>query len=209
VDLYEYDNAVRDEGFHFIAGVDEAGRGPLAGPVVAAAVILPHDIIIKGVRDSKKVPLKERETLFSSIAFNAVSFAIGIIDHEEIDRINILNAAKAAMQMAVSGLSRVPDIVISDAVTIPSISIKQRPVIKGDSKSASVAAASIVAKVIRDIIMSGYHAIYPQYGFDRHKGYATKQHIDTIKKYGLCPIHRKTFRSTTDLPLEGLWKKNG
>lgn len=201
MDLYEYDNVVRGEGFPFIAGVDEAGRGPLAGPVVAAAVILPHDIVIKGVRDSKKVPLKERETLFSSITLNALSFGVGIIDHEEIDRINILNAAKAAMQKAVAGLSRTPDIVISDAVAIPSISIKQRPVIKGDAKSASVAAASIIAKVIRDIIMSGYHAMYPQYGFDRHKGYATKQHIDTIKKYGLCPIHRKTFKKTADLLL--------
>lgn len=202
--LYEYDEFIRKNGFSMIAGVDEAGRGPLAGPVVAAAVILPNNIRIEGIRDSKKIPEKEREYLFWTILLNALDIGIGIIDSMEIDRINILRATRQAMHNAVMDLtnnSGKPDIILIDALTIPSVKIKQMPIIRGDAKSASIAAASIVAKVVRDGIMIKYHSIYPQYGFDKHKGYATKAHLDKIKKYSPCPIHRKSFQKVMDLPL--------
>jgi ribonuclease HII len=203
-DLYEYDESIRKNGFSMIAGIDEAGRGPVAGPVVAAAVILPDNIRIEGIRDSKKIPEKEREYLFWAILLNALDIGIGIIDSVEIDRINILRATRQAMHDAVMDLtnnSDKPDIILIDALTIPSIKMKQMPIIKGDAKSASIAAASIIAKVVRDGIMIKYHSIYPQYGFDKHKGYATKAHLDKIKKYGPCPIHRKSFQKVMDLPL--------
>ncbi len=203
-DLYEYDGSIRKNGFSIIAGIDEAGRGPVAGPVVAAAVILPDNIRIEGIRDSKKIPEKEREELFWAILLNALDIGIGIIASVEIDRINILRATRQAMHNAVMDLtndSGKPDIILIDALTIPSIKIKQMPIIKGDAKSASIAAASIIAKVVRDGIMLKYHSIYPQYGFDKHKGYATKAHLDKIEKYGPCPIHRKSFQKVMDLAL--------
>jgi ribonuclease HII len=204
-DLYEYDESIRKNGFSIIAGVDEAGRGPVAGPVVAAAVILPGDIRVEGIRDSKKIPEKEREELFWVILLNALDIGIGIVDSVEIDRINILRATRQAMHNAVmdltNNISGKPDIILIDAITIPSIKIKQMPIIKGDAKSASIAAASIVAKVVRDGIMIKYHSVYPQYEFNEHKGYATKAHLDKIKKYGPCPIHRKSFQKVMDLPL--------
>jgi ribonuclease HII len=201
MDPYEYDQLIRKEGFSIIAGVDEAGRGPLAGPVVAASVILPVGVRIEGVRDSKKIRGHERERLFEEIFFNAVDIGIGIVDAAEIDRINILRAARLAMHKAITDLSKKPDIVLVDALNIPSVDIRQKPIIKGDAKSASIAAASIIAKVIRDSIMKEYHRIYPQYDFVRHKGYATKTHLDRIEKYGPSPIHRTSFKKVMDLML--------
>lgn len=205
IDPYEYDESIRKDGFSLIAGVDEAGRGPVAGPVVAAAVILPENLRIKGVRDSKQIPEKEREELFWAILLNALYIGIGIVDSEEIDRINILRATRQAMHNAVmdltNNISGKPDIILIDAITIPSISIKQMPIIKGDAKSASIAAASIIAKVVRDGIMIKYHSMYPQYDFDRHKGYATRTHLDKIERHGPCPIHRKSFQKVMDLTL--------
>lgn len=201
MDPYEFDESVKRDGFKLIAGVDEAGRGPVAGPVVAAAVILPDSFRIKGIRDSKKVPEKEREYLFWHILLYALDIGVGIIDSDEIDRINILRATKQAMHNAVTDLTNKPDIILIDAVTIPSVRIRQMPIIKGDAKSASIAAASIVAKVVRDGIMMQYHSMYPQYEFDKHKGYATGAHLDKIEKYGPCPIHRKSFQKVMDLTL--------
>jgi ribonuclease HII len=198
---YEFDESVKRDGFKLIAGVDEAGRGPVAGPVVAAAVILPDSFKIKGIRDSKKVPEKEREYLFWHILSYALDIGVGIIDSDEIDRINILRATKQAMHNAVTDLTNKPDIILIDAVTIPSIKIYQVPIIKGDAKSASIAAASIVAKVVRDGIMMQYHSMYPQYEFDKHKGYATEAHLNKIEKYGPCPIHRKSFQAVMNLTL--------
>jgi ribonuclease HII len=201
MDPYEYDQLIRKEGFGIIAGVDEAGRGTLAGPVVAASVILPESVKIEGVRDSKKIQVKEREQLFNEIFFNTIDIGIGIVDAAEIDRINILRATRLAMHKAITCLAKKPDIVLVDALDIPSVNLRQKPIIKGDAKSASIAAASIIAKVIRDSIMKEYHRIYPQYDFVRHKGYATKTHLDKIKEYGPCPIHRKSFQKVMDLTL--------
>ncbi len=201
VNPYEYDEAFKRKGFTLIAGVDEAGRGPIAGPVVASAVILPEDIEIDGLKDSKKIPEKEREKLFWAILLNAIDIGIGIVDSQEIDRINILQATRKAMHDAIVDLKIDPDAILVDAVSIPSIKIKQFPIIKGDAKSASIAAASIIAKVIRDGIMLKYHAIYPDYEFNKHKGYATKAHLDKIERHGICPIHRKSFKKVMDLIL--------
>ncbi len=166
MDLYAHDDAVRRKGFRIIAGVDEAGRGPLAGPVVAAAVVLQPGFRIDGVRDSKKIPEKERQHLFWEIVANAADISVGITDAAEIDRINILNATKEAMHQAITGLSIKPAMILLDAITVPSIKTAQTPIIKGDSKSASIAAASIIAKVVRDSIMKHYHSIHPEYRFD-------------------------------------------
>jgi ribonuclease HII len=199
--LYAYDAAFRAKGYAVIAGVDEAGRGPLAGPVVAAAVILPEGLKIEGIRDSKVVPQKERERLFREISLGAAGIGIGVVAAEEIDRINILEATKRAMQEAVKALPRVPDLLLIDALYLSSLPIEQKPIIKGDAKSASIAAASIIAKVHRDEIMLRYHALYPHYGFDRHKGYGTKAHLSKINEYGPCPIHRRSFGGVLSLPL--------
>lgn len=201
MDPFEYDEAVRKDGYSIIAGVDEAGRGPLAGPVVAAAVILPQGIRIEGVRDSKKVPEAERERLFEAILSNALDVGISVVDVEEIEKTDILRATKLAMYNALNKLKKDPDIILIDALRIESVKIKQMPIIKGDAKSASIAAASIIAKVTRDRIMIEYHSKYPEYGFDRHKGYGTKAHIDMINQFGPCDIHRKTFKKVKDLPL--------
>ncbi len=200
-DLYRYEESLRKKGFLRIAGLDEAGRGPLAGPVVAAAVILKNNIRITGLRDSKKVPAKERESLFKEIARFSVDIGIGIVGHEEIDRLNILKATRLAMQYAVENLSSPPDLLVIDAVSLHSIQIKQFSIIKGESISASIAAASIVAKCERDKIMLDYHHQFPHYHFDRNKGYSTKDHLDMIRIYGPCPIHRKSFRRVRSLEL--------
>lgn len=176
-----------------ICGIDEAGRGPLAGPVVAGAVILPKDDDILYLNDSKQLSATKRDELFDEIKAKAVSYGVGIVSWERIDEINILNATYEAMQMAISQLANKPDILLNDAVTIPNVDIKQVPIIKGDAKSASIAAASIIAKVTRDRIMEEYDKEYPEYGFAKHKGYGSKEHIEAIKKYGPCKIHRKTF----------------
>jgi ribonuclease HII len=201
-DLYGYDESLRGKGFLRIVGIDEAGRGPLAGPVVAAAVVFSKCIKIKGLRDSKKVPEKEREFLYGEIARLSADIGIGIVGHEEIDRLNILRATRLAMQLAVENLSNPPDLLLIDAVSLPSVRIKQFSIIKGESISASIAAASIVAKCERDKIMVEYHRQFPHYNFDRNKGYSTKDHLDMIRIYGPCPIHRKSFQRvmTQELP---------
>jgi ribonuclease HII len=201
MDIYRHDEDLRNNGFQRIAGIDEAGRGPLAGPVVAAAVVLRGNTRIKGLRDSKKVPEKERESLFIEIQDTALDIGIGIVNHEDIDRINILRASKLAMKLAIENLSELPDFLVIDAVSLPSVPIKQLFPIKGESVSASVAAASIIAKVTRDRLMLEYHNQYPQYNFNKHKGYSTKEHMELIQLYGPCPIHRKSFCKVMTLEL--------
>jgi len=201
MDLFEYDEALRQQGFFLIAGIDEAGRGPLAGPVVAAAVILPEGLRIDGVRDSKIVPQRERERLHDRICTAALAYATGVAQWDEIDRINILQATRSAMMRALAGLSAKPDLVVIDAVRLPELTVMQRPVVRGDAVSACVAAASILAKVTRDRLMIRYHEEFPLYGFARHKGYATQEHLDALRKHGPCPIHRLTFDQVRTLPL--------
>ncbi len=181
------------DSYSYICGIDEAGRGPLAGPVVAGAVVLPKGKRILYVNDSKKLSEKKRDELFDIIKDEALTYAVGIISPEIIDKINILQATYEAMRQAVNKLSVKPDIFLNDAVTIPGIEGKQVPIIKGDAKSLTIASASILAKVTRDRIMIEYDSMYPEYGFAKHKGYGTKAHIEAIKEYGPCPIHRKTF----------------
>jgi ribonuclease HII len=191
MDPYAFDEAAGNGEFSIIAGIDEAGRGPLAGPVVAAAVVL-GSARIDGLRDSKKVPEAEREKLFSLI-MSTSRVGVGTVGADVIDSINILNATKRAMLEAVTCLVVVPELLLVDALTIPGISVQQMPFIKGDAKSACIAAASIIAKVTRDRIMIAYHAEYPHYGFNHHKGYATKEHMDKLREHGPCPIHRRSF----------------
>lgn len=181
------------DGCSLICGVDEAGRGPLAGPVAAGAVILPKDCTILYLNDSKKLSEKRREELFWEIREKAVSYSVGIVGPERIDEINILQATYEAMCQAVSGLGAVPDLLLNDAVTIPELAIPQVPIIKGDAKSVSIAAASILAKVTRDHLMEEYDRQFPQYGFAKHKGYGTAAHVAAIREFGPCPIHRRSF----------------
>ena len=178
-----------------VCGIDEAGRGPLAGPVVAGAVILPEGCRILYLNDSKKLSEKRREELFSEIKEKAVSWAIGVVSPEEIDEINILKATYKAMRQAFEKLSPVPQVLLNDAVTIPGLSpaLVQVQKIKGDAKSVSIAAASILAKVTRDHMMAEYDKLYPEYGFAKHKGYGTAAHIATVREHGPCPIHRRSF----------------
>lgn len=191
--MFQIERQLLDQGYRCIAGVDEAGRGPLAGPVVAAAVILDPDILIPGINDSKKLSPQKREYLYEEIIKKAVSYSVGIVDQETIDKINILNATITAMETAIKTLSINPDILLIDAVNLKNISIPKRAIVKGDTLSLSIAAASIIAKVERDRIVSQYDIQYPDYEFSKHKGYGTKKHIECIKKYGLLPVHRKTF----------------
>ena len=179
--------------YRIICGIDEAGRGPLAGPVCAGACILPADCEILYLNDSKKLSEKRREELFVEIKKKAVSWAVGIIDNNVIDEINILQATYRAMRSAVSQLNVEPDLLLNDAVTIPEIGIRQVGIVKGDAKSVSIAAASILAKVTRDHLMMEYDSIYPEYGFAKHKGYGTAQHMAAIRVFGLTPIHRRSF----------------
>lgn len=181
------------QGYEKICGVDEAGRGPLCGPVVAAAVILPKDKCIEGVNDSKKLTEKKREKLYDDIMNNAIAVGVGISDVEIIEKINILNATKLAMKEAISNLKVKPDFVLIDGNQPIDISVPFETVVSGDAKSESIAAASIIAKVTRDRMLYEYDKTYPMYGFAKHKGYGTKVHIEAIKKYGLCPIHRPSF----------------
>ncbi len=184
----------REYGMYgLIAGVDEAGRGPLAGPVVAAAVILPPDTDIFYLNDSKKVPEKRRELLFDEIREKAVSYGIGIVGEARIDEINILQATYEAMRQAIASLQPVPGILLNDAVKIPEVETAQVSIIHGDAKSVSIAAASILAKVTRDRIMREMDERYPGYGFAKHKGYGTAEHMEAIRTLGPCPIHRRTF----------------
>lgn len=177
----------------FICGIDEAGRGPLAGPVVAGAAILPKDSRILYLNDSKKLSEKRREELFVQIQKEVLAWSVGIVGPERIDEINILQATYEAMRQAIEGLSRKPDLLLNDAVTIPGVEIPQIPIVKGDAKSLSIAAASILAKVTRDHMMAEYDKLYPEYGFGKHKGYGTAAHMEAIRRLGPCPIHRRTF----------------
>lgn len=198
--MHEYENAHAD--VRFIAGIDEAGRGPLAGPVVAACCILPKDAVILYLNDSKKVTALRREALLPEIKEKAIAYGIGIVDEKRIDEINILQADYEAMRIAIQktsamlqakGLADAPGLLLNDAVTIPGVEIPQESIIKGDAKSVSIAAASILAKVTRDQLMEAYNAQYPEYGFARNKGYGTKEHIEALKRLGPCPIHRRSF----------------
>lgn len=177
----------------YICGVDEAGRGPLAGPVVAGAAILPKDAQILYLNDSKKLSASKRDELYDEIKEKAIAVGVGIVSPERIDEINILQATYEAMRIAIKELGVTPDILLNDAVTIPGVETKQVPIIKGDAESVSIAAASIMAKVTRDKIMEEYDKMYPEYGFAGHKGYGSAAHIEAIKTYGPSPIHRKTF----------------
>ena len=198
--MHAYENA--HAHVRFIAGIDEAGRGPLAGPVVAACCILPKDAVILYLNDSKKVTALRREALLPEIKEKAIAYGIGIVDEKRIDEINILQADYEAMRIAVQktsamlqakGLADAPGLLLNDAVTIPGVEIPQESIIKGDAKSVSIAAASILAKVTRDQLMEAYDAQYPEYGFARNKGYGTKEHIEALKRLGPCPIHRHSF----------------
>ena len=191
--MKETENRLNAEGYRYIAGVDEAGRGPLAGPVYAAAVILPQDIRLDGINDSKKLSPKKREELFDEITKKAISYAVFSVDEEKIDEINILNATHMAMNGAVLSLSQKPDYVIIDGNSISGMNIPHETIVKGDAKSISIAAASILAKVSRDRYITKTAELYPEYQFEKHKGYGTKEHIEAILKYGISPIHRKTF----------------
>ena len=203
-ELKKIEEEFYERGVTSIAGIDEAGRGPLAGPVVVACVVMPRDSMIEGVNDSKKVSEKKREKLYEQITEEALGFGVGIISQEEIDRINILNATKAGLTAAIKEMEKdlqekqrgfeKPEIILVDALTkIDTDHIPYKSIIKGDAKSYSIAAASIVAKVTRDRIMRAWDEVYPMYGFEKHKGYGTAAHIAAIKEYGLCPLHRRSF----------------
>ncbi|RKX24096.1 MAG: ribonuclease HII [Candidatus Zixiibacteriota bacterium] len=198
--LDRIEQIVFDRGYSAVCGVDEVGRGPLAGPVVAAAVILPAGVVIDGVDDSKKLSSHRREQVFDEIARLGIPCAVGIIDHETIDRVNILKASLLAMRKAVMDLKQAPDIVLVDGnAGIPNISQPQFSIVGGDRRCKSIAAASIVAKVTRDRIMDNYEALYPSFSFAKHKGYPTPAHLRELREHGPCEIHRRTFRPVADL----------
>ncbi len=190
---YEYENRYTAEGYTVVAGTDEAGRGPLAGPVCAAAVILPEGLEIEGLNDSKKISVKKREKLFDEICEKAVSYGIAYASVEEIDELNILNASQLAMRRAVEMLDPAPDLVLVDGNVARGFSCKAVTIVKGDSISMSIAAASILAKVSRDRVCAELDKQYPEYLLSKHKGYPTKDHMDLVRKHGPSPIHRKTF----------------
>ncbi len=198
--LFAFDEAFIAQGYRSIAGIDEAGRGCLAGPVVAACVSFRDKILIDGIKDSKELTAKQREKLFDEIISNAF-VGIGIIDVALIDKINILEATRLAMKKAYENLGKEVELLLIDAVYLSDLKVSQRAIIKGDKKSASIASASIIAKVTRDRIMRQYHETYPNYGFKKHKGYATKEHLFALKKFGPCPIHRKSFSPLRELML--------
>lgn len=192
-ELYSREDELHQRGIVSVGGTDEAGRGPLAGPVVAACVILKPDVFIDHLNDSKKLSEKRREEAFKEIVENAVSIGVGLSDVAEIDEINILQADYRAMKRAIEAMKTKPDYLITDAVEIPDLDIEQEPTVKGDAKVACIAAASIIAKVTRDHIMKVYDEKVPEYGFARHKAYGTRAHYEAIEKYGILPIHRRTF----------------
>ncbi len=192
--LKEIEKVFFDKGVEYIAGIDEAGRGPLAGPVVVASVIMPKDSMIEGINDSKKISEKKREKLYDIILEEAVSYGIGIVYQDEIDKINILQATKKGLTEAVEQMKIKPNLIMVDALTgIDTLGIPYKSIIKGDAKCYSISAASIIAKVTRDRIMEEYDKKYPEYGFAKHKGYGTKQHIQALEQFGASPIHRRTF----------------
>ena len=192
--LKEFENKLYKTGLTYIAGIDEAGRGPLAGPVTVGAVIMRPDSFIEGINDSKKISESKREKLYEQITNEAISWSVGIVDQKEIDELNILNATKKALTQAIEGLETKPDRILVDALEhIDTKGVPYTSIIKGDAKVYSISCASIIAKVTRDRIMREYDEVYPQYGFAKHKGYGTAAHIEAIKKYGPCPLHRKSF----------------
>ncbi|MBR1925270.1 MAG: ribonuclease HII [Clostridia bacterium] len=191
--MFDYENKYKNLGYNFIAGMDEAGRGPLAGPVACAAVIMPLDDIIEGVNDSKKLTEKKREGLFDKIIEKAIAFKVVFVDEKTIDEINILEATKKGMEECIKGLFVKPDFVLVDAVRGLKIDVPNLPIIHGDALSYNIACASILAKVSRDRLMVELDKDYPEYNFKKHKGYGTKEHIENLKKFGKCPIHRNTF----------------
>ena len=198
MDQLEYENKAVAKGYVNTAGVDEAGRGPLAGPVVAAAVIFPAKINIVGLDDSKKLSPKKREELYPQIQAEAIAYGVAIVSREVIDEINILQASRLAMKKAVEQLQPVPELLLIDGNQKIDSTLDQWAIVKGDSKSLSIAAASVLAKVTRDRIMEDYHKLYPQYEFYRHKGYGTKLHRALIEEHGPCPIHRSTFKGVSE-----------
>ena len=187
------ENEYREKGYNIICGVDEAGRGPIAGPVVAGAVILPLDFDFPQITDSKKLTEKKRDEFFDIIKANALHWSVGIIEPKEIDEINILRATHKAMRFAIEGLGIMPDIALVDGLPVKGLPCSHDAIVKGDAKVKSISCASILAKVTRDRIMIEADKLYPEYGFAGHKGYGTKAHIEAIEKYGVCPIHRMTF----------------
>ena len=192
--LKEQEKELKQKGFNTICGIDEAGRGPLAGPVVVASVIMPADSMIEGVNDSKKISEKKREKLYGQILEEAISYGVAIIGQDEIDEINILNATKKGVTMCLQELTVKPDLILVDALNhIDTMGIPYESIVKGDAKCYSIAAASIIAKVTRDRIMREWDMVYPEYGFEKHKGYGTAAHIAAIRENGLCPIHRRSF----------------
>ena len=197
-DLWDYETKAREKGYRLVAGADEAGRGPLAGPVVAAAVVLPADAFLQGLDDSKKLSPAKREELFPKIQTQAIAYGVAVVSPEVIDEINILQAALLAMKQAVEQLKPVPDLLLIDGNQKINSTLDQWAIVKGDSKSLSIAAASVLAKVTRDHIMEDYHHLYPQYEFARHKGYGTRLHRDLIAEHGPCPIHRSTFKGVAE-----------
>ena len=193
--LKEIENDLHvNKGFEFICGIDEAGRGPLAGPVVVASCIMPKDSMIEGVNDSKKISESKREMLYEKITTEAISYGVGIIDQKEIDELNILNATKKGLTISLKELKVKPNLILVDALEgIDTLGIPYTSIIKGDAKAYSISCASIIAKVTRDRIMREWDEVYPQYGFAKHKGYGTAAHISAIKEYGICPLHRLSF----------------
>lgn len=192
-DPWSFERSARKAGYACIAGLDEAGRGPLAGPVVAAAVVLPDGLLIPGLTDSKQVSEIERDRLFDVVREQAICFGIGIADERTIDDVNIYQATIVAMERSLEALHPQPDYLLLDAITLPRVPIPQKPLIKGDYRSHSIAAASILAKVTRDRMMLELHDRYPQYNFRKHKGYGTREHLEALDKHGPCEAHRKTF----------------
>ncbi|MBO0441315.1 ribonuclease HII [Candidatus Enterococcus ikei] len=197
-EMQEFEKNARSNGHRLIVGIDEVGRGPLAGPVVAAAVILPENFQLLGVNDSKKLSAKKRDELYDEIQNQAISIGIGMVDHNMIDKINIYQASKLAMGIALEDLCFVPDYLLIDAMKLD-VNIPQESIIKGDARSISIAAASIIAKVVRDRLMEDYAKMYPGYGFENNAGYGTKEHLQGLEKQGICAIHRKTFAPIKDM----------
>jgi len=196
--LLEFESKGASQGYKLIAGVDEAGRGPLAGPVTSAAVILPCDADLEGVTDSKKLSIAQREKYFTLIQERAIAFSIASVEVDEIDSINILQATRKSMRLALEQLPQTPDLLLIDGNQKIEFPAEQWTLVKGDSRSLSIASASVLAKVSRDRIMNKYHLQFPEYGFDRHKGYGTKKHREQIKRMGPCAIHRKTFKGVKE-----------
>ncbi len=199
--LYEYENALYKKGYKYIGGTDEAGRGPLFGPVVAACCVLPQNFKLDGLTDSKQLSEKKREECFEYIKNNCLAYGIGIVDNKEIDRINIYEASRKAMMIAIeeASLKLKPDYILTDAMPLPDLNIEYLSIIKGDAKSISIAAASVIAKVTRDHLMYEVDKKYPEYGFKSHKGYPTKKHIEAINRYGLIDGYRLTYKPVKDL----------